>query len=93
MIIKLQINKVYDEINQDQRTSEEEAVKLLKNYQQDMELVYLVTAKVAKIMSKTLNRTNKLYNQCVVAEQESLKSKYYPLNRYIYILNTKSDYF
>ena len=74
MINKIELNKIYEEINEDLRTNEEEAVRLLKNYQQDMELVYLVTAKVAKIMSKTLNKTNKLYNQCVLAEQESLKS-------------------
>ena len=74
MINKIELNKIYEEINEDLRTNEEEAVRLLKNYQQDMELVYLVTAKVAKIMSKTLNKTNKLYNQCVLAEQECLKS-------------------
>ena len=72
---KINLNKVYEEINEDMRTSEVDAVKLLKNYQQDMELVYFVTAKVAKVMSKTLNKTNRLYNQWVEAEKESLKSK------------------
>lgn len=52
--------------------SEEDVIKILENYNEDMEMLYLLTCKVSKTLAKTLSKTNKLYNKCVEVEQKSL---------------------
>ena len=53
--------------------TEEDIIKILENYNEDMKLISMITTKASKTMAKVLSKTNKLYNKWVEVEAESIK--------------------
>jgi hypothetical protein len=61
---KLEANENFiKNIPEDADVSEANIIKILENYNEDMEMIYLLTCKVSKTLAKTLGKTNKLYNK------------------------------
>jgi hypothetical protein len=61
---KLEVNENFiKNIPEDADVSEANIIKILENYNEDMEMIYLLTCKVSKTLAKTLSKTNKLYNK------------------------------
>jgi hypothetical protein len=61
---KLEVNENFvNNIPEDADVSEANIIKILENYNEDMEMIYLLTCKVSKTLAKTLSKTNKLYNK------------------------------
>ena len=55
--------RIANNTDQNLEVTEEDVGKILQNYKEDMDLTYLVTIRVMKLMGKTLSSTNKIYNK------------------------------
>ena len=67
--------RIANNTDQNLEVTEEDVGKILQNYKEDMDLTYLVTIRVMKLMGKTLSSTNKIFNKCVEIEQDCLKAE------------------